>query len=145
LDTIQAAILDIKLRHLDEYAAARNKVADFYDNAFHNHSKITVPFRASYSTHVFHQYTILIEGGTKSAELRNGLNEFLAKNGIPSKVYYPVPGHQQKMTKQFNLQLASMPVTEWLTDRVLSLPMHTELGDEELNFITGKVLEYLNH
>lgn len=145
LDTIQAAILDIKLRHLDEYAAARNKVADFYDKAFANHPKITIPFRASYSTHVFHQYTILIEGDNNSAELRNGLNEFLAKNNIPSKVYYPVPGHKQKMTEQFNLQIGSMPVTEWLTDRVLSLPMHTELGDEELNFITGKVLEYLNH
>ena len=139
LDTIQAAILKIKLEHLDEYIAARRKVADFYDKAFANHPKIKTPYRASYCYHVFHQYTLILEGIS-----RNGLNEFLAQNNIPSMIYYPVPGHRQKMFEQFNVASQSMPVTDWLTERVISLPMHTELDEEQLNFITTKVLEFVN-
>ena len=143
LDTIQAAILDIKLKHLDEYNAARRAAADYYDKAFAHHPKIKTPFRAAYSKHVFHQYTLLLEDGDNSAALRAGLNEYLAGFSIPSMIYYPVPGHRQKMFAQFNVGSRSMPVTDWLTERVISLPVHTELDEEQLQFITTKVLAYL--
>jgi dTDP-4-amino-4,6-dideoxygalactose transaminase len=139
LDTVQAAILNIKLKHLDEYAAARRKAADFYDKAFANHPKIKTPFRANYTNHVFHQYTLILEGAD-----RNELNEFLAQRNIPSMIYYPVPGHKQKMFEQFNVASQTMPVTDWLTERVISLPIHTELDDEQLSFITSNVLEFVN-
>jgi dTDP-4-amino-4,6-dideoxygalactose transaminase len=139
LDTVQAAVLSIKLKHLDEYIAARQAVADAYDKAFANHPKITTPFRASYCTHVFHQYTLLLEGVS-----RNGLNEFLAKHNIPSMIYYPVPGHRQKMFEHFNTASVSMPVTDWLTERVISLPIHTEMEKDQQDFITTKVLEFVN-
>lgn len=144
LDTIQAAILDIKLKHLDEYNTARRKAADFYDKAFGGHSKIKTPFRAAYSKHVFHQYTLLLEDGSNSSALRTGLNDFLASHKIPSMIYYPVPGHRQKMFEQFNTASQSMPITDWLTERVISLPVHTELDEEQLQFITTKALEFLN-
>lgn len=144
LDTVQAAILDIKLRHLDEYNTARRAAADFYDKAFTNHSKVKTPFRASYSNHVFHQYTLLLEDGNNSPILRSGLNEFLAGHKIPSMIYYPVPGHRQKMFEQFNVSSKAMPVTDWLTERVISLPIHTEFDKEQLSFITTKVLEFLS-
>ena len=139
LDSIQAAILDIKLKYLDEYKAARIKAADFYDKAFANHPKIKTPFRTSYSSHVFHQYTIVLEGVD-----RNGLKNFLADHKIPAMIYYPVAGHKQKMFEQFNVSKLEMPVTDWLTGRVLSLPIHTELDDEQLNFITSKIIAFLN-
>ncbi len=139
LDSIQAAILDIKLRHLDEYIAARRKAADFYDKAFANHPKIKTPFRAAYSNHAFHQYTLTLEGVD-----RDGLKQFLADNNIPAMIYYPVPGHKQKMFEHFNTATQSMPVTDWLTDRVISLPIHTEMDEEQLQFISNKVLEFIN-
>lgn len=139
LDSIQAAILDIKLKHLDEYAAARGKAAGYYDKAFAGHPKITTPARAPYSGHVYHQYTVLLEGVD-----REGLKKFLAEQGIPSMIYYPVPGHRQKMFEQFHVGSQTMPVTDWLTERVISLPVHTEMDEEQLAFITSKVLEYLN-
>lgn len=139
LDTMQAAILNIKLKYLDEYIVARRKAANFYDKAFAGHSKIKTPYRASWCNHVFHQYTLTLEGVD-----RNGLNEFLAQNNIPSMIYYPVPGHRQKMFESFNVASQAMPVTDWLTERVISLPMHTELDEEQLNYITGKVLEFVN-
>lgn len=139
LDTIQAAILNIKLKHLDEYIAARRKAADFYDKAFANNPKIKTPYRAPYCDHAFHQYTLILEGVN-----RDGLNEFLAQHNIPSMIYYPVPGHRQKMFEQFNAASQSMPVTDWLTERVISLPIHTELDEEQLNYITSKVLEFVN-
>lgn len=139
LDTIQAAILDIKLRHLDEYTIARRAAADFYDKAFAGNPKIKTPYRAPFSHHVFHQYTMILEGVD-----RDGLNQFLAEHKIPSMIYYPVPGHKQKMFEQFGTASQVMPVTDWLTGRVISLPMHTELDEEQLKFITNKVLEYVN-
>lgn len=138
LDTIQAAILSIKLRELDHYIAARRKAADYYDAAFAGNSKITTPFRAAYSNHVFHQYTLILEGVN-----RDGLNEYLAKKNIPSMIYYPVPGHRQKMFDAFGLKTVDLPVTDWLTERVISLPIHTELEEEQLQYITGSVLEYV--
>jgi dTDP-4-amino-4,6-dideoxygalactose transaminase len=144
LDSIQAAILDIKLKHLDQYIADRRKAADFYDKAFAGHKKITTPYRAPYSHHVFHQYTLLLDDGKDPAALRNGLKEFLATHKVPAMIYYPVPGHKQKMFASFNVASQSMPVTDWLTERVISLPMHTELDEEQLGFITEKVIEYLD-
>ena len=145
LDTIQAAILDIKLKQLDEYNTARKAAADFYDKAFEGHPKIKTPFRAGYSKHVFHQYTLLLEDGNNSSVLRNELKEFLASHKIPSMIYYPVPGHRQKMFEQFNVASQAMPVTDWLTERVFSLPVHTELDEEQLQFISSKMLEFLDH
>jgi UDP-2-acetamido-2-deoxy-ribo-hexuluronate aminotransferase len=142
LDTIQAAILDIKLKHLDDYILARTTAADFYDKAFSDHPSITPPYRAAYSKHAFHQYTILVEGGKNSAATRNELKEFLGGHKIPAMLYYPVPGHKQKMFAHFKLSTVELAVTDWLTERVVSLPMHTELDEEQLQFITGKVLEF---
>lgn len=139
LDTIQAAVLDIKLKYLDAYINARRAVADYYDNAFSKHPKITIPYRASHSRHVFHQYTLMLEGVD-----RNRLQEYLAKNNIPSMIYYPVPAHRQEMFSVFNSSQTELPVTDWLTGRVISLPMHTEMDVEQLEFITTKVLEFIN-
>ena len=140
LDSIQAAVLDIKLKHLDEYNAARITAADYYDKAFANNPKIKTPFIASNSHHVFHQYTLQLEGVD-----RNGLKEFLATHSIPAMIYYPVPGHKQKMFAQFNTGSQDMAVTDMLTERVISLPIHTELDEEQLQFITSKVLEFVNN
>jgi dTDP-4-amino-4,6-dideoxygalactose transaminase len=139
LDSIQAAILNVKLPHLDEYVAARRSAADFYDKAFSGNPKIKVPYRAPYSSHVFHQYTLLLEGVDRDA-----LNQFLAGHGIPSMIYYPVPAHRQKMFDAFGGAQFELKTTDWLTERVISLPMHTELSNEQLQFITSKVLEFIN-
>jgi len=139
LDTLQAVVLNIKLKNLDSYIKARQSVADFYDKAFANNPKITTPYRAPYCSHVFHQYTLLLEGVS-----RDGLNTFLADHKIPSMIYYPVPGHQQKMFAHYDTAKVSLPVTDWLTERVISLPIHTEMDNDQLNFITTKVLEYVN-
>ena len=144
LDSIQAAILDIKLQHLDEYIAARRAAADHYDKAFSGNKTIKTPFRAGYSYHVFHQYTLILDGIENAVAVRDGLNEFLTRNNIPSMIYYPVPGHRQKVFEQFGGKSLHMPVSDWLTERVISLPMHTELDTEQLNFISSKVLEFIN-
>jgi UDP-2-acetamido-2-deoxy-ribo-hexuluronate aminotransferase len=139
LDSIQAAVLNEKLKHLDEYIAARRRVASYYDKAFGGHPKITVPFRAGYCNHVFHQYTLTLD-----AVDRDGLHAFLAEQKIPSMIYYPVPAHKQKMFAQFNSASLDMPVTDWLTEKVISIPMHTELDEEQLDYISTNVLEYCN-
>lgn len=139
LDSIQAAVLNEKLKHLDEYVEARQQAANFYDEAFSECQKITVPFRAPYSSHVFHQYTIILEGVN-----RNELHRFLAEQQVPSMIYYPVPAHRQKMFSAFNVASLHMPVTDWLTERVISLPMHTELDEEQLNYISYQVLQFVN-
>ena len=144
LDTVQAAVLKIKLKKLDEYIAARRKAADYYDAAFAGHKNIATPYRAPYSNHVFHQYTLTLDGFDNVAEVRNGLNAFLAEQKIPSMIYYPVPAHRQQMFAAFGGADYNLPITDWLTDRVISLPMHTELEEEQLQLITSKVLEYLN-
>jgi dTDP-4-amino-4,6-dideoxygalactose transaminase len=139
LDSIQAAILNEKLKHLDEYIEARRKAADFYDKAFANNPKIKTPFRASYCNHVFHQYTLILENVN-----RDELYRFLGEQKIPSMIYYPVPAHRQKMFARFNAASLHMPVTDWLTERVISLPMHTELDTEQLTYIADKVLSFVN-
>ncbi len=138
LDTIQAAVLKVKLKKLDEYAAARNHAADYYDKAFGGHGKIVTPARAAYSDHVFHQYTLQINGAD-----RTKLREGLAEKGIASMIYYPIPLHMQKAFASERYGEGDFPVTEKLCASVLSLPMHTELSDEDLAFITSSVLELL--
>lgn len=138
LDTIQAVILDAKLKHLDHYCSNRRAVADAYDTAFANHPKIKTPARASYSYHVYHQYTLVIEGD------RNGLQTFLAENNIPSMIYYPVPAHRQKAFEGKGKIVGDLYHTDWLTDRVISLPIHTEMQADQQAYIIEKVLEFMN-
>ena len=139
LDAIQAAILNIKLPLLDSYIDARINAANFYDKAFAGNEKITTPYRADYCKHVFHQYKLILENVK-----REGLVNFLAQNNIPSMLYYPVPAHRQKMFAAFGGGDFNLEKTDWLTERVISLPIHTELDEEQQNFITGKVLEFIN-
>lgn len=138
LDTLQAAVLNIKLPELDNYINARRQVADFYDTCFAKNSKITTPYRAENSKHVFHQYTLILEGVD-----RNALQQHLADKKIPSMIYYPVPGHRQKMFEAFGGLSYNLPVTDWLTERVISLPIHTEMDEEQRNYIASSVLEFV--
>jgi dTDP-4-amino-4,6-dideoxygalactose transaminase len=144
LDALQAAILNIKLPLLDSYISARRRAADFYDNAFKDNKKIMTPFRAEYSKHVFHQYTLILDDVENPESFRDGLVAFLAENNIPSMIYYPVPAHKQKMFAAFGGADFDLEKTDWLTHRVVSLPMHTELDEEQQEYITKKVLEYVN-
>jgi UDP-2-acetamido-2-deoxy-ribo-hexuluronate aminotransferase len=137
LDTIQAAVLKVKLKQLDNYARARNNAADFYDKAFAGHPKIKTPTRAKFSTHVFHQYTLKLNGVD-----RDKLREFLAERNIPSMIYYPIPLHKQNAFKSDINKESDFPVTMKLCATVISLPMHTELGNDTLKFITDSVLEF---
>lgn len=140
LDSIQAAILRIKLRHLDAYAAARQAAAAYYDKAFANNPKISTPVRMDRSSHVFHQYTLLLKGVD-----RNALREFLATKGIPAMIYYPVPLHMQKAYQDSRYKKGDFPVTEKLCSEVISLPMHTELSKDDLQYITNSVLEFVTN
>lgn len=139
LDSIQAAVLDVKLKYLDEYIAARQKAASFYNKAFAGNDKLTVPYIAAYTSHVYHQYTLIINGTD-----RDELNKYLASRNIPSMIYYPVPAHRQKVFDAFGGSNFNLPVTDWLTDRVISVPMHTELDEEQLQYITQHVLNFIN-
>tara|TARA_R110002049_G_scaffold16388_12_gene65371 strand:+ start:9640 stop:10776 length:1137 start_codon:yes stop_codon:yes gene_type:complete len=139
LDSMQAAVLGVKLKELDGYNAARRSAADYYDNAFSSCDKIITPVRASYSTHVFHQYTMRVVGVD-----RNALQAFLSEHKVPAMIYYPVPLHQQKAYKDNRYNDGDFPISEMLSKEVISLPMHTELTEEQLQFITSKVLEFVN-
>ena len=138
LDSIQAAVLRIKLRQLDNYIDARRNVADYYDGILGSIKGVSIPFRAHDSKHVFHQYTIKLEGID-----RNGLNEYLASKEIPSMIYYPVPAHRQKMFAHFGSDATNLPVTDELTSIVISLPIHTEMQDEQLELITSEIIEFI--
>ncbi len=139
LDSIQAAVLKIKLKHLDEYASKRRAAADFYDKAFAGNPKLITPGRYSKSTHVFHQYTLV----TKDLD-RQALIDHLTAKGVPAMIYYPVPLHLQKAYIDPRYKAGDFPVTEALSNTVFSLPMHTELDEEQLQFITSAVLEFVN-
>ena len=139
LDTIQAAILNVKLKRLDQYIASRQRAAAFYDQAFANCNKLVIPQRDPKSTHVFHQYT-LITKGIRRDEMQKQLQE----KGIPSMVYYPVPMHMQKAYLDERYKEGDFPVTEMLSANVISLPMHTELSDEQLHAIAEAVLQFVN-
>ena len=138
LDTIQAAVLDVKLKRLDDYSAARQKAAAFYNEAFAGNDKITVPYVARYTNHVYHQYTLILDGVD-----RDGLSAYLAEQKIPSMIYYPVPAHRQKMFEAYGSGNINLPVTDWLTERVISLPIHTELEDAQLQYIADHVLKFI--
>lgn len=138
LDSIQAAILNVKLPRLDEYAAKRRAAADFYDKAFAGHPALMTPVRYDRSTHVFHQYTLVTRGVDRKA-----LIDHLAAREIPAMIYYPVPLHMQKAYIDPRYRPGDFPVTEHLCNSVFSLPMHTELDDEQLTYITRNVLEFL--
>ena len=138
LDSIQAAILDAKLPHLNEYTAARQAAAAYYDRAFANHPKMLVPGREKASTHVFHQYTLRLIGAD-----RDRLKEGLAERHIPGMVYYPIPLHLQKAYQDPRYKQGDFPVAERLAACVLSLPMHTCLDEEQLQYITRSVLELI--
>lgn len=140
LDTLQAAILDIKLPHLDEYAAARQKAAAFYNQAFADCHKIKTPQKASFTTHVYHQYTMVLDESVN----RESLMKFLAERGIASAIYYPVPLHLQKAYRNKRYSRGDFPVTENLCRSVISLPIHTELTPEIQEVITGAVLEFIH-
>ena len=139
LDSIQAAVLKVKLAHLDEYAKARQSAASFYDNAFKNCPFLAIPGRFSKSTHVFHQYTLVTSGID-----RNKLQEYLASKDVPAMIYYPVPIHLQQAYLDSRYKPGDFPVTEALSHAVISLPMHTELTEEQLKLITASVLEFVN-
>ena len=138
LDTMQAAILNCKLPHLDEYNHARQKAAAYYDGAFSKCNAIQIPNRNSKSTHIFHQYTLVIKDGRRD-ELKN----YLQTKGIPAMVYYPVPLHSQNAYLYLGYKNSDFPVTEQLCKSVISLPMHTEMDIEQLEFIAKSVLEFI--
>jgi dTDP-4-amino-4,6-dideoxygalactose transaminase len=138
LDSLQAAVLNEKLKHLNDFSSRRNKAAGFYDAALKNIAQLETPSRAKHSTHVFHQYTLKVLNGK-----RDELKAFLEQKGIPAMVYYPLPLHQQSVFKGV-MDEVKLPVTELLAQQVLSLPMHTELDDEQLNYICASIKEFFN-
>lgn len=139
LDAIQAAILKVKLKHLDSYAEARRKLAAAYDSAFGSSDYLRIPARAKNSTHVFHQYTLQL----KNLD-REKMKEYLESKGVPAMIYYPVPLHMQKAYIDPRYKEGAFPVTEKLCECVISLPMHTEMQDDQLNLIINSVLEFIN-
>lgn len=134
LDTIQAIVLLAKLPHLDEYSNARRWAADYYDQAFADVDDIVTPYRAGYSTHVFHQYTLQIKNGKRDA-----LKQWLDDNKIPNMIYYPVPLYKQKAFSEYVPDNFRLDNTELLCDSVISLPIHTEMIAEQLSYISEKV------
>ncbi len=138
LDSLQAAVLKVKLPYLDKYAKARQRVAAAYDKAFKNIEGLQIPKRQRNSTHVFHQYTLRIKGGKREA-----LQKYLESKGIPSMIYYPIPLYKQKaFAKYWNNKL--LPITEMLCDEVLSLPIHTEMDKATLDYIIENVVAFFN-
>lgn len=139
LDTIQAAVLKVKLKHLDEYSAARNRMADYYDTNLAGIAEIQTPKRAVNSTHVFHQYTLRVKNGK-----RDELQKYLAEKNIPSMVYYPLPLYKQEAFLQYVEEGFSLPFTEQLCTEVISLPVHTEFDQEVLDVIITEIKNYFN-
>lgn len=138
LDSIQAAVLKVKLQYLDDYAKERRRVADYYDNAFKGHLNLQTPTRWENSTHVFHQYTLV----TKDID-RAALQQHMMSKDVPAMIYYPVPLHMQKAYLDPRYKEGDFPITEMLSERVISLPMSTELDEEQLEYITSSVIEFL--
>jgi dTDP-4-amino-4,6-dideoxygalactose transaminase len=137
LDTLQAAVLDVKLKHLDQFNTARQAAASRYDSLLSNLDNLKIPKRAVNSTHVFHQYTIKI---TESK--RDGLKKYLEENGIPSMIYYPIPLNQQEAYREIGKVSGNLENTNTLCQSVLSIPMHTELTVEEQMFIADKISQF---
>jgi dTDP-4-amino-4,6-dideoxygalactose transaminase len=135
LDSIQAAILDVKLKYFDKHIMARRQAAAYYDEHLKNVDGLELPLRVSYSTHAFHQYTI------KTGK-RNELQVFLQQKGIPSMIYYPGAHHLQEAYRYLGYKRGDFPVSEQLAETVLSLPMHTEMTEEQLEYIVNSVKKY---
>jgi UDP-2-acetamido-2-deoxy-ribo-hexuluronate aminotransferase len=140
LDTLQAVILDVKLKYLDKYRDARNAVADSYDAAFNNISELTIPKRVSYSNHVFHQYTVKVKDGR-----RDELKKYLEGKGIPSMIYYPMPLYKQRAFSNFTPLGFTLPNTERHCNEVLSLPIHTEMTEDTTAYIIENIIKYFSH
>ena len=140
LDTLQAAILSVKLKYLEEYTSARQRVADFYDSKLAASDVVEIPFRNPQSVHVFHQYTIKVKNG-----MRDNLQAYLGENGIPTMVYYPRSLHTQKAFKSDRNKSDCFPVSERLCSQVLSLPISTEMEEDQLAYITDHILEFVNN
>lgn len=143
LDAMQAAVLNVKLNHLDSFIDARRAVADQYDRILGQSDKITIPFRDEKSRHVFHQYTVQLQLDDVENR-RNDMQKYLAEKGIPSMIYYPLPAHKQGMFASFNLGELELPVTEDLTRRVISFPIHTEMEQAQIEYICEHILNYVN-
>jgi UDP-2-acetamido-2-deoxy-ribo-hexuluronate aminotransferase len=139
LDTLQAAILKIKLKYLDEYSNKRRTVASYYNKALAGIAGIELPAQVPYSTHVFNQYTVKITGRN-----RDDLKNYLAKEGIPTMIYYPVPLHLQNAFRRPGIGEGAFPVTENLSKVVISLPIHTEMSDDQVQFICNRVKDFFN-
>ena len=139
LDNLQAAVLRIKLKELDSYILNRRKAADYYDQHLDGVEELSVPFRDDNSNHVFNQYTLKLNDELN----RDKLIRYLASKNIPAMVYYPVPAHQQKMFSNIPATFNTMNNTEWLSERVFSLPMHTELNTKQQNYIIDNILNFL--
>jgi dTDP-4-amino-4,6-dideoxygalactose transaminase len=137
LDSIQAAVLSVKLQKLNKYNQARKNAADYYDQSFAELEELQTPKRVENSTHVFHQYTLRVFNGKRDA-----LQKHLMDHGLPAMIYYPVPLHQQKAYLDERYQDGAFPIAEQLAKEVISLPMHTELDEEQLGYITQKVKEF---
>lgn len=137
LDTLQASVLMVKLKYLTQYTLARQKAASHYDKFLKTIPEIQIPERVNYSSHVFHQYTIKVKNGK-----RNALKQYLSAKGIPSMVYYPLPTHKQKAYKKDG-QALDLNISEKLSTEVLSLPMHTELDEEQIGFICKNIIDFL--
>ena len=140
LDNIQAAVLRIKLKELDQYILNRQKAANYYDQNLKDLDKLTLPFRNLDSNHVFHQYTLKLDDSI----VRDELIQYLADKNIPAMVYYPVPAHRQKMFSKIPNSCGNMKVTNWLSSRVFSLPMHTELSTLQQDYIIENISNFLN-
>jgi dTDP-4-amino-4,6-dideoxygalactose transaminase len=134
LDTIQAAILKVKLNYLDQYSSARNKMANYYDAVFSSIYELEVPARQHNSSHVFHQYTMKVKHGKRDA-----LQKYLAEKGIPSMIYYPLPLYKQEAFQQFVSPDFKLEITEQLCEEVLSLPVHTEINFEDMEYVCNSI------
>uniref|UniRef100_UPI00404803BC DegT/DnrJ/EryC1/StrS family aminotransferase n=1 Tax=Algoriphagus sp. TaxID=1872435 RepID=UPI00404803BC len=137
LDTLQASILRIKLRHLDGYSSSRNAAAKIYDSLLNGIDGLIIPKRQSNSSHVFHQYTIKVTGNRRDA-----LKKHLEHAGIPAMIYYPIPLNEQEAYQEIGRVEGNLSVTQDLCASVLSIPMHTELNDEQIKFITDTIIAF---
>ncbi len=137
LDTLQAAILNVKLKYLDEYTAKRNSVASFYDQSLSTVKYLKTPARSPFSTHVFHQYTVIVNDGGRDA-----FRKYLDQKGIPTMIYYPIPLHLQNAYKTAKHPEGTFPITEKLSKSVISLPIHTEMKNEELEYIVDVIQKF---
>lgn len=137
LDTLQAAVLSVKLQYLDDYSEARNKMAGYYDKHLTEIEGLEIPVRSDNSTHVFHQYTLKVKNGKRDA-----LQKYLAEKNIPSMIYYPLPLYKQEAFEQYVPSNFSLPVTEMLCQEVISLPIHTEFNQEVSDFVISEVKNF---